>query len=299
MEISDTNQIIVPMTGSNPKQFLDAHWRRRILVVRDCLPELRSFYSVTQFIKDYVHCDFHDATFVIDVVDGKRRFTVPTTSSMVSRSLTNGSSIALQVLRLPANLRRMPERWKWMLELYTALCRYFLPGFPTAQFLGAPVSAIDIFCTGSASTTGGHHDTGDVFFLALEGQKEWTVEYHPDMDVVRDLQSRSQIDCKPVNETTTIVLSPGDCLYVPPFTYHRVRSNGPSLGVSFGLPAFNAIHILAHKLSLLAGRAEFMEPLPSSPRREQSRYVAARVEQRRQLGDLLRCLQERLGRTAE
>jgi ribosomal protein L16 Arg81 hydroxylase len=293
METNETNQIIAQMMGGDTKRFLEAHWRRRILVARDSLPELRSFYSVDQFIGDYLRTDFHDASLVIDIVDSRRRFTVPADSSAASQALRQGSSIALQALRLPVDLPGMPEKWRWMIELHAALCRYFLPGLPTARFLGSPISAVDVFCTVSASTTGGHHDTGDVFFLALEGEKEWTVEYQPDMSTVDNLykaQLLSKMDLEPANETTTVVLSPGDCLYMPPYTYHRVRSNGPSLGVSFGLPAFNAIHLLAHKLSSLASRTEFIKPLPSAPENEHDAWAAARVEQRRQLRDLLEVL---------
>jgi len=105
------------------------------------------------------------------------------------------------------------------------------------------------------ATTGGHHDTGDVFFLALEGEKEWTVEYQPDIGAVNRLsKAQPKMDLEPANETTTLLLSPGDYLYIPPYTDHRVRSNGPSLGVSFGLPAFNAIQLLTYQLSSLSNR---------------------------------------------
>jgi len=262
-------------------------------VTRNSLPELRSFYSINQFIDDYFHADFHTESLVIDIADGKRVFKTPATSDVVSKALRQGSSIALQALRLPASLARMPEKWKWMIELHSALCGYFLSGFPTSRFLGAPIAAVDVSCTLSTSTTGGHYDSGDVFFLALEGEKEWTVEYHPDPAIIDNpykQQLLSGIDSEPANETTTVVLRPGDCLYVPPYTYHRVRTNGPSLGVSFGLPAFSAIHFLAHKLSSLASRAKFTKLLPSAPESEHSAYISAREERRRQLGELLELL---------
>jgi ribosomal protein L16 Arg81 hydroxylase len=293
METSETNRIIRQMMGGNAKQFLDAHWRQRILVARNCLPELRSFYSVNQFIEDYLRVDFHAESLVINTVAGKRLFTVPASSNAVSQALRQGSSLALQALRLPTDLARMPENWQWMIDLHSALCRYFLPGLPTARFLGAPIAAVDVFCTMAESTTGGHYDTGDVFFLPLTGEKEWTVEYHPDNKIAQSLykeQSLSRMDLEPTKETATIVLSPGDCLYVPPFTYHRVRSTGSSLGVSFGLPSFNAIHLLAYQLSSLARRAEFTTLLPSAPESEHGAYLAAGKEQRRLVRELLQSI---------
>ena len=296
MEISESNRIIAQMMGGDTKQFLDAHWRQSVLIAHDVLPELRSFYNVSQFIDDYFNADVHAASLVIDTVEGGRRFTIPTTSDVGIQAMRQGASIALQAIRLPNNLPRIPEKWKWMVELHSALCRYFLPGLPTSSFPGSPISAVDIFCTLSESTTGGHYDTGDVFFLALEGEKVWTVELHPDLNVgtLDKQQLLAGMDLEPTNEATTVVLSPGDCLYVPPYTYHRVRSKGPSLGVSFGLPSFNAIHLLAHKVSLLASRAEFTKLLPSAPENEYSMYSEARIEQHRHLRGLLEVLIEQL-----
>src|SRR5262245_54026226 len=155
MKTSETNRIIAHMMGDNTKQFLDAHWRRRISVVRNSLHEFHSFYGVSQFIEDYFNADFHAASFVIDVVGGRRQFTVPANSGEVSQALGRGASIALQALRLPRDLPRMPEKWKSMIGLHSALCGYFLSGFPSSQFFGAPIAAVDIFCSVSASTTGG------------------------------------------------------------------------------------------------------------------------------------------------
>jgi ribosomal protein L16 Arg81 hydroxylase len=297
MEISKTSRIIEQMMGGDAKQFLDVHWRQRILVVRDCLPELRTFYTVKEFLDDYFQVDYHGESLVIDTADGARRFTVPASYSVVSQALKQGSSVALQALRLPPDLAKRPEKWKWMTELHTAICKYFLPGLPLERFLGAPIAAVDVFCTMSASTTGGHYDTGDVFFLPLEGEKEWTVEYHPDDSIAErfyKMQSPAGLDLEPTKETTTVVVSPGDCLYVPPFTYHRVRSTGPSLGVSYGLPSFNAIHLLAHQLSSLVHQSEFTTLLPSAPESEHSAYTTAKREQGRLVRELLQSLLKRL-----
>jgi len=297
MQTSGSNQIIAKMMGGNTEQFLDAIWRRRTSVARNCLTELRSFYSISQFMEDYSRSDYHAATLVIDTTGGARRFTVPTSSGVVSQALKRGLSIALQALQLPDDWRGMPEKWKGMNELHSSLCRYFLPGMPTSRFLGAPVSSVDIFCTLTSSTTGGHHDTGDVFFLPLEGEKVWTVEFEPDLNIANNpvkLRLLSGMDLEPANETTTVTLSPGDCLYMPPHTYHRVCSEGPSLAVSFGLPAFNAIHLLAYQLSSLARRAEFTKPLPSAPENGADLYPSAKAEQRRQLRGLLEVLMKQL-----
>ena len=200
------------------------------MVAHNCLTELHSFYSIKQFTGDYFQADYHAATLVIDIVEGKRRFAIPAGSSAVSQALKRDSSIALQTLQFPPDLRRMPEKWKWMIELHAELCRYFLPGSPDSRFLGAPIAAVDVFCTLSASTTGGHHDTGDVFFILLEGEKVWTVECQPDPNMADNPYKQrmlSGMDLEPANETITVALSPGDCLYMPPYTYHRVRADGP------------------------------------------------------------------------
>ncbi|MGH9755539.1 MAG: JmjC domain-containing protein [Blastocatellia bacterium] len=297
MRTDETNRIIAQMMGGDVEQFLTTHWRRRIMVARNSLPELSSFYSLPQFVEDYCRVDFHAASSVIDIVDGQRRFTVPKAFSDVSQALKKGSPIVMQALRLPIESARMPERWRWMLDLYSALCKYFLPGLPTSKFPGITAAAVDIFCAMNDSTTGGHHDGGDVFFLPLDGPKEWTVEFCPDMETVKRLcraQLLSKMDLDPANETTTVVLYPGDCLYMPPYTYHRARATGPSLGVSFGLPSFNAINLLAYKFYSLARQGEFIEPLPSAPKDNHLIYIEARAEQRRRLQELLETMLKQL-----
>jgi ribosomal protein L16 Arg81 hydroxylase len=305
MNAIEPSRMMERMMGGNPKRFLDDHWRRRTLIMRDALPEMRSVYNIAEFLDDYRQIDFHRATLIIDIIDGRRRFTVPSTLSQMSRALKHGSSIALQALKLPSNLNPIPFRWRSMIELHSALCAYFLPCFPPRAFFNFPVSALDIFCSISRSTTGGHYDTGDVFFVCLEGEKEWTVEHKADPKAFEEYYSRqvdsgidSGPDCEPGGETTTVVLSPGDCLYMPPYTYHRVSSAGPSLGVSFGLPAFNAIHLLASKLPLLRSRAEFTTLLPSAPESEPSLYAAAKAEQLHQLRGLLEVLLQDVGNIA-
>ncbi len=57
-----------------------------------------------------------------------------------------------------------------------------------------------------------------------------------------------------------------------------------------GLPAFNVIHLLAHKLSSLTGEAKFARPLPSLPRSEEGGHLAAKAEQHRQVLELLEAL---------
>src|SRR5258705_10836923 len=168
-------------------------------------------------------------------------------ADLVDSALGRGMSAVLQALLLPENLSRMPKEWRWFITLHSALCDYLLPGLPSRGQLGGAVAALDIFCTSSETSIGGHYDTGDVFYFVLEGEKEWTVEIVPDIKTGVRLTAEGTnytVDRPPLREHMKIRVRPGDCLYVPPYTYHRVCSFGRSLAVSVGLPTFNEVNLL-------------------------------------------------------
>jgi ribosomal protein L16 Arg81 hydroxylase len=199
-------------------------------------------------------------------------------------------SVVLQALLLPANLPRLPDQWSWFLALHRSLCDYLLPGFPSRLLPGGPIAALDVFCTASDTSIGGHYDTGDVFYFVLDGEKEWIVELIPDIDTGLRLAAEGtnyKLDRLPQSEHTTICVRPGDCLYVPPYTYHRVSSHGRSLAVSVGLPTFNELTLIRNSLVRIQREHALFDPLPSFPRTHRSLSCDAETEtQRRTLSAL-------------
>jgi ribosomal protein L16 Arg81 hydroxylase len=258
------------LVGGDALAFFTQHWRQRVLVTRAALPEWRGVYDLERFLLEYHRAGVHDAT-LLATVDGEQRRLMrrPKTSSEVDEALAGGASAVLQALLLRARARELPEAWRKLLSLHEQLCGYLLPDFPPCPTTGRPVAALDIFCTTGESTTGGHYDTGDVFYFVFEGEKEWTLEWEPDPATAHRLLAEGSgfvQDRAPHHAHQTIVVRPGDCLYVPPFTYHRVRSTGRSLAASFGLPAFTEIGVLTTLLNRLERESACYDPLPTIPR---------------------------------
>jgi ribosomal protein L16 Arg81 hydroxylase len=289
------HDVVRTMIGPDEGAFFTRSWRRQFCVFRQCLPALRRAYGLDAFLRSYLELDYHPATYVLDVASDQRRFRVPANREAVLDALSAGRSIAVQLLRLPPDLAAMPAEWRWLTDLHAALCQRLLPDMPRAQFPGKPIEAVDVFCSRSPSTTGGHYDTGDVFYFALDGEKEWTLEHGPDLARACELRSAgllARLDCQPRHATEVVTVSPGDCLYVPPHTYHRVRSNGPSLAVSFGLPTFSVLELLQHELFKLRNDTTFVNPLPSYPYEMQALSRAAGLERRERMQHLFKVLEE-------
>jgi len=283
--ISDTRDLFQQLVGGDEARFFREHWRKRTLFTEAAVPEFRTLYDYTHFLDDYRHLDFHDATLLAGVDDQRCRVMVrPDNGRLVDEALARGMSVVLQALLLPQTGLELPPRWQLFLNLYDALCDYLLPGLPSRVEPGGAVAALDIFCTASETSIGGHYDTGDVFYFVLDGEKEWTVELVPDAEEGHRLAAEGtnyQRDRLALNEHMKLSVKPGDCLYVPPYTYHRVRSTGRSLAISFGLPTFTEVTLLRAALSRIQKERMIYDPLPSFPRTESALFREAEEEVRR------------------
>jgi ribosomal protein L16 Arg81 hydroxylase len=268
------------MVGGNEECFFREYWRQKTLLVEGALPQFMNLYDCPRFIEDYRRVNWHQATLVITIDgQGNRRMGPPKAQSSVDEALNQGRSVVLQVLLLPENLANRPAIWGKFATLYRDLCDYLLPSFPSGTRLGGPVAALDIFCTSAESTSGGHYDTGDVFYFVLEGEKEWTVELAADLEMgIRLASEGSKVDLEPRKEYMKVTVKPGDCLYVPPYTYHRVRSHGRSLAVSFGLPTFTELTLIRSCAIRMQTERHDYQPLPSFPKTQGALFEAAEEE---------------------
>jgi ribosomal protein L16 Arg81 hydroxylase len=278
-------EVILHMVNGNEAKYFDDYWRKSTLFAGAVLPHLRNFYTYDRFVEDYRRLDFHKATLVITVdQEHDRKMERPQQIDLVEAALSDGKSVVVQALEIPAEtLTDTPEQWRWFVGLHKSLCDYLLPVFPRVR-VGEAIAAVDIFCTSSDSCSGGHYDTGDVFYFALDGEKEWTVELVPNnKEGLRLAAESGKFDLPPSKKCAKITVRPGDCLYVPPFTYHRVCSRGKSLAVSVGLPTFTETTFLMNSLVRIKQEGRLYGPLPSFPREQSSRYMSAQQEVRRRL----------------
>lgn len=279
------------ISGSTDDGFLQLYWRKKTLLAKAVFPELEEFYGITGFLNDYLMLNKYESTLLV-IVDAERNreFRRPPSREGVERAIAQGIPIVLQALLLPEKLDSLPQPWAWFIDLHRRLCEYLLPGYPPALQSGGSIAAVDFFLTTGESSTGGHYDTGDVFYFVLEGERHWTVELCPDEDTALRLAAEGvghKSDRSPQKECMEIWVEPGDCLYVPPYTYHRVRSRGRSLAVSLGLPTFNEFTLLRSRLIQMQNHGYSYRPLPSFPVSHDALFSAAREEVRSRVWEFL------------
>ncbi len=292
------------ITGGQLDTFFQKHWRKRTLLASRCLPQLDHYYTGAKFLEDYRHVGFHGATCFISIgQDNQRSFSVPQTWEMVESALNRGTPMALLALGIPQRPSPLPLQWREFISFHEGLRSFLCADYPApsrgiANYLA--VESVDFFYNSPQCrkvTTGGHYDTGDVFYFVLEGRKVWTVDLTPDLDTVKSLimlpgglTNLTNVDRSTQRECVDMTLNPGDCLYVPPYTYHRVTSEGSSLAVSIGLPTFNEATFLGYALFRLQHRRKIFQPLPCFPSMYADLCVSAKQETRKRLQQILEML---------
>jgi ribosomal protein L16 Arg81 hydroxylase len=265
----DLTKLFPRMVGGCEETFFQQSWRKRTLLTESAVPELCEYYDSSRFIHDYRRLDCRNATLLVNIDrNGKRQMIRPEAAEHAALALDQQTSVVLQALLLPIPGPKLPIQWRYFLDLYSALREYLLPNFPNTPDPGLPVAAVDFFCSPVETSTGGHYDTGDVFYFVLEGEKEWTVELEPDYEVGLRLAAEganSTLDRRALREHAVIRVKPGDCLYVPPYTFHRVYSRGQSLAVSIGLPTFSELSYFASVAHSMFRDPACYRPLPTYP----------------------------------
>lgn len=303
----DAKQLLSMMVGGSEEQFLREYWRKRTLFAEGRVPQLEHYYSVAQFIADYRMLDYHSATYIISISqEGVRNFVTPRDWVSVESALKQGIPMALLTMNIPKRIPRRPAKWDQLISFHQSLCEHLCRDFPAPPrglahdyFATASVDLFYASATCQETTTGGHYDTGDVFYFVLDGSKEWVVELCPDLETTKSLQmlpggmgNLSSVDRQPLRDLMKVTLTPGDCLYVPPYTYHRVSSKGTSLAVSIGLPTFNEVTLFAYHLLQLQFKQGLYNPLPSFPHTHEELSSEARRETQDRMMRVLSTLAE-------
>ncbi len=142
-----------------------------------------------------------------------------------------------------------------------------------------------------------HHDTHDVFVLQVDGRKRWNV-YAPRLTQPLSSQPSQKLteqgplipDGSP--PLLSVVLGPGDALYLPRGYIHAAETNEHrSIHLTIGVHAATAYDVLRDVLELAADEPEFRRSLPIGFAGEQlaataelvasaARWLAALPEQR-------------------
>lgn len=219
------------------------HWDRGAVHVRGELARFAELFDVGDWharrglgIVDAARVDD-------DGVQHQRRIT----ADEIDTALASGETVCADVSSNVRGLQALRERWVPAPE----------PAF--AKLYASPVGA------GFAMHMDAHH----VFVLQLEGRKRWT--YSPRPVVAAPLFGGKIVEGRAVgtfphdgvpivgddgrplappssDDLVTVELVPGDCLYLPPGSWHTTRALAPSIAISVSPPRAPALPFVLRML---------------------------------------------------
>lgn len=220
--------------GLAPAQFMQRHWQRRPLLVRQA---------------------FDPAQPPMPVLDRRQQFALAAEDDVESRLVMRQAG-QWQVRHGPfaLNRRSLPplRQREWTLlvqgvDLHLPAAHELLNHF---RFV--PAARLDDAMVSWASDGGGvgpHIDSYDVFLLQLSGRRRWRVGRCRDPELLPNLPLKILRRFTPQHEW---LLEPGDMLYLPPLWAHDGVAEGECMTCSIGFRAPKADELAGELLARLA-----------------------------------------------
>ncbi|MFN7726796.1 MAG: JmjC domain-containing protein [Rubrivivax sp.] len=246
--------VTTPLTllgGLTAQQFMQKHWQKKPLLVRQALPG------------------------VVPPVGRARLFELAGQDDVESRFIAQQPQ--WQVKHGPLNRRSLPPvaqpGWTVLvqgLDLHEAAAHALLQ-----QFRFVPDARLDDLMVSWASDGGGvgpHLDSYDVFLIQLQGQRRWRIGRVPDASLVPELPLKILQNFQPEEEW---LLEPGDMLYLPPKWGHDGVAVGECLTGSVGFRVPSDEGLAAELLQRLADTEELRPQLYRDPKQPATATPAA------------------------
>ncbi len=218
--------------GLSPTQFLERHWQKKPLLVRQAIPGFRGFLDVDDLL------------------------TLARRNDVVSRSVAmRGGRHRLRQGPLSGP---PPGQGPWTV-LVQGIEGLHPDGWPLLRRFDdvVPRARLDDLMVSWASEGAGvgpHVDRYDVFLLQGSGRRRWRLQHTPDPRLDERAEVPILARFKPDQE---LVLEPGDMLYLPPGVAHDgVAVDGPCLTYSIGAVAPSVEGLLQNWLAFVSQRVE-------------------------------------------
>jgi 50S ribosomal protein L16 3-hydroxylase len=195
------DQPAVLLGGLSPSDFMQQHWQRAPLLVRQALPGVQPPLTRAELFK---------------LAEGEE-----VESRLVTRR-GRGADESWQLERGPLARRRLPPLKQPDWTVLVQGLEQHLPSAQAmlAQFRFIPQARLDDLMVSWAAEGGGvgpHFDSYDVFLIQVQGQRRWRIGRMADASIRPDLPVKIIENFQPEQEW---VLSPGDMLYLPPGWAH-------------------------------------------------------------------------------
>jgi len=230
LEIDMKKHDLPSVLGSiSPQEFMRLYWQKKPLLIRQAIPGMQA------------------------LIARKELFELASEHEVESRLVSgDGHSLPWQMRRGPFKPRALPPLSRPHWTLLVQGVDLHLDGFADLRdrFRFIPDARVDDVMVSYASDGGGvgpHFDSYDVFLLQAQGQRRWRISAQKNLQLRDDVPLKILSRFKP---TQTMLLEPGDMLYLPPHYAHEGVAVGECMTYSIGFKA-ETNHTMA---SVLLGR---------------------------------------------
>ena len=207
----DIHTPLALLGGLAPAQFMQRHWQKRPLLVRQAIPGFAP------------------------LLDRDELFALASQDDVESRLVRQGPK-GWQMRRGPFARRALPalKQRLWTLLVQGVDLHHDGVHALLQQFRFVPDARLDDLMVSYASDGGGvgpHFDSYDVFLLQAQGRRRWRIGRQRDFSLVEGVPLKILARFEPEQE---FVLEPGDMLYLPPRWAHDGIAEGECQTWSIG-----------------------------------------------------------------
>lgn len=211
----NTNEPLALLGGLSPKTFMQRHWHKKPLVIRQAIPGFAPPLDRADLLELAAQEDVQSRLIVQAGADANPPWKFrhgPFARRALPAFNKPGWTLLVQGVDL------LDERVHALMS----------------QFRFVPDARLDDVMISYASDGGGvgpHFDSYDVFLLQAQGQRRWRIGRQKDLSLQPDMPLKILANFEPEEE---FVLNPGDMLYLPPKYAHDGVAVGECMTYSIG-----------------------------------------------------------------
>lgn len=232
----DITQALPLLGGLSPQQFMETHWQKKPLLVRQAIPGFQP------------------------LLDRAKLFDLAASEDAQTRMViqTPGANPAWLFKHGPFQRRALPplKQPGWTILLQGVDVHHDAVHALMNQFRFVPDARLDDVMVSYATDQGGvgpHYDSYDVFLLQAKGRRRWRIGRQKDLSLQPDVPLKILANFEPEEE---YLLEPGDMLYLPPRYAHDGIAEGECMTYSVGFRIPNRAELARELLQHLAEQAE-------------------------------------------
>nr|WP_316638559.1 cupin domain-containing protein [uncultured Roseateles sp.] len=205
----DITQPTALLAGLSPAAFMQKHWQKKPLLVRQALPGIMPPATRAELARLAASDDVESR--LVSAFDGQWAMRQGPTAKLPPFSKP-GWTLLVQGLE-----QHLPAAYELL-----------------SRFRFVPEARLDDLMISYATDGGGvgpHFDSYDVFLIQVQGQRRWRIGRQPDAVLRDDVPLKIIANFEPEQE---FVLEPGDMLYLPPGWAHDGVAVGECMTCSVG-----------------------------------------------------------------